>query len=277
MKEEFKRRKKFLVCVDSDGCAMDTMNIKHKNYFGPLVTEVFDIKDKETFLKNWDKVNLYSRTRGINRFKGLVLGLQDAKSRGEEIIDISNLIKWTETTKELSNASLKKEIEFYNTEDLKRALEWSFKVNTGIEELVGKDAPFENVKEFLAQIHKFTDVAIVSAANSEALYSEWARHNLLEEVDVVFGQEAGTKAHCIETLKSYGYKNDEILMVGDAPGDLQAAKVNGVFFYPILFGQEKYSWEELVNEALGNLTKGAFTREYQEKLIKEFEDLLDKQ
>jgi len=277
MKEEFKRRKKFLVCVDSDGCAMDTMNIKHKNYFGPLITEVFGIKDKETFLKNWDKVNLYSRTRGINRFKGLVLGLKDAANRGEEIIDISNLVRWTETTKELSNASLKKEIELYNTEDLQKALDWSYKVNKGIEELVGKDAPFENVKEFLKKIHKVTDVAIVSAANSEALYSEWQRHNLLEEVDVVFGQEAGTKAHCIEILKSYGYENDEILMVGDAPGDLQSAKINEVFFYPILFGKEKYSWERLVSETLSNLTNKTFTKEYQEKLIKEFDELLDKQ
>ena len=28
--EEFQKTKDFLVCVDSDGCAMDTMDVKHK-------------------------------------------------------------------------------------------------------------------------------------------------------------------------------------------------------------------------------------------------------
>ena len=30
-------------------------------------------------------------------------------------------------------------------------------------------------------------------------------------------------------------------MVGDAPGDLDTAKVNEVHFYPVLFGKEKKS------------------------------------
>ena len=28
--QEFNKNKDFLVCVDSDGCAMDTMDIKHE-------------------------------------------------------------------------------------------------------------------------------------------------------------------------------------------------------------------------------------------------------
>ena len=34
--DDFKRGHSYAVCVDSDGCAMDTMNIKHILYFGPL-------------------------------------------------------------------------------------------------------------------------------------------------------------------------------------------------------------------------------------------------
>lgn len=37
--EDFRRSKGFAVCVDSDGCAMDTMNIKHMRGCIPLETE----------------------------------------------------------------------------------------------------------------------------------------------------------------------------------------------------------------------------------------------
>lgn len=57
----------------------------------------------------------------------------------------------------------------------------------------------------------------------------------MPQVDVVYGQEVGSKADAIADLLTKGYAADEILMVGDAPGDEQAAAVNGVFYYPILW------------------------------------------
>ena len=33
--EDFQKTKDFLICVDSDGCAMDTMDVKHIKGFGP--------------------------------------------------------------------------------------------------------------------------------------------------------------------------------------------------------------------------------------------------
>ena len=35
--DSFERKHDFLVCVDSDGCAMDTMNCKHFHCFGPCM------------------------------------------------------------------------------------------------------------------------------------------------------------------------------------------------------------------------------------------------
>ena len=35
--DTFKKDKDYLICVDSDGCAMDTMDIKHFNCFGPCM------------------------------------------------------------------------------------------------------------------------------------------------------------------------------------------------------------------------------------------------
>ena len=63
----------FVVCIDSDGCAMDTMDIKHIRFFGPLAAKYFEIKNQEVYLEEWNRVNLFSETRGINRFKGLLL------------------------------------------------------------------------------------------------------------------------------------------------------------------------------------------------------------
>ena len=275
MKIDIKHKKNFLICIDSDGCAMNTMDVKHLNYFGPLAAKFFNINDCKTFLDKWNQINLYSNTRGINRFKGLVLGLQDAIERGEKIEDISNLIRWTETTKELSNSSLELEIEKNKTNDLIKTLEWSQSVNNGIEELVGKDSPFPNVKKHLEELHKVANIAVVSSANSQAIYSEWSRHELLNHVDIVFGQEAGTKAICIKKLKDYGYNNNNILMIGDAPGDLEAALLNNVFFFPILFGKEEESWNELTSNALNKFINNLYLGEYQNNINNNFKRLLN--
>lgn len=271
----FTKQKDFLVCVDSDGCAMDTMNVKHERFFGPISADVFGIKDRETYLEDWNRINLFSSTRGVNRFKALVMTLKNAIARGEEVGDITKLTNWAETASSLSNGALEALIAEGTSEDLEKTLDWSKKVNHGIEtELAGDDRPFEGAKEGLEHITKLTDVAIVSSANSEAIDSEWNRHGLMESVDVVYGQERGSKAEAIADLLTYGYAKENVLMVGDAPGDEAAAESNGVFFYPILFGSEKASWDRLENEALPKLMNGEFAGEYQKMLKKEFHDLL---
>ena len=54
---KFQKKKDFIICIDSDGCAMDTMNIKHEKYFGPLVFNEWEVKSKEIFLKKWNKIS----------------------------------------------------------------------------------------------------------------------------------------------------------------------------------------------------------------------------
>ena len=66
---EFAPQKNFLVCVDSDGCAMDTMDIKHIRCFGPCMVDEWQLGQwQEEILKRWNAINLYTMTRGINRF-----------------------------------------------------------------------------------------------------------------------------------------------------------------------------------------------------------------
>jgi phosphoglycolate phosphatase-like HAD superfamily hydrolase len=273
--EDFKKTSEFLVCVDSDGCAMDTMEVKHRKCFGPKIVEIWKLQNvEERFLEIWNDVNLYTKTRGINRFKGLVMTLELLEAEGVEIPNISSIKKWAETTNELSNPSLKREIDRTNDEQLRKAMEWSLAVNKAISELSGDDKPFAGVEEGLKKANAATDVAIVSSANGAAVLDEWTRHNLAPHVSIMLGQEAGTKAYCIEELKKFGYENTHVLMVGDAPGDLEAAGKNGVYYYPILVGKEAFSWRHFKNEALGKFIDGSFTGEYQQQLINEFNDNL---
>ncbi len=230
--------------------------------------------NQDRFMEVWKNVNLFSRTRGINRFKGLVKTFELVADEGIDMPDLSTVKEWTETTNELSNPSLEREIAKTGDEQLKKALEWSNAVNKAIAELEGEDKPFPNVKEGLAAINNDADIAIVSSANGGAVQAEWTRHELAPYVQVMLGQEAGTKAACIGQLKKFNYPEGHILMVGDAPGDLAAAEKNDVFYYPILVGKEAFSWERLANEAIGKLKDGTFKGEYQQKLIDEFYSIL---
>lgn len=273
----FEKQNDFLVCVDSDGCAMDTMDIKHERFFGPFSADVFGIEDRETYLEDWNRINLFSSTRGVNRFKALVMALQNAQKRGEDVGDITALTEWAETASSLSNGAIEEILKNNPSEDFEKTLDWSQRVNHAIEtELVGEDRPFEGAKDGLAAITKLADVAIVSSANKEAVESEWERHELLDSVDAFYAQDRGTKAEAIADLLTKGYEKKHVLMVGDAPGDEAAAEKNGVYFFPILFGQEKACWDRLVNEAMPKLLNGEFTGEYQATLKKDFHELLSK-
>lgn len=273
--DKFKKNKEFLVCVDSDGCAMDTMEVKHRKCFGPKIVEIWGLQGiEEKFLETWNNINLYSKTRGINRFKGLVRIFEVLTAEGINIPNFDSIKKWTETTQELSSPALEKAIEETNDEQLIKTLEWSNAVNKAISELHNEDKPFPSVKEGLEAISVVADIAIVSSANGGAVADEWTRHELAPSVSVMLGQEAGTKAACIAGLKENNFSNDNVLMVGDAPGDLDAALKNDVLYYPIIVGKEGFSWKRLATEALSKLLDGSYRGEYQQKLIDEFNSSL---
>ena len=94
--DEFKKNKDFLICVDSDGCAMDTMDIKHFKCFGPCMIKEWNLsKWEEEILERWNQINLYSMTRGINRFAGLSKALEEIDKKYCEIDGIADLFKST--------------------------------------------------------------------------------------------------------------------------------------------------------------------------------------
>ena len=140
-------RKEYLVCIDSDGCAMDTMDIKHIRCFGPCMVEEWGLSQwEEPILKRWNEMNLYTMTRGINRFKGLALALSEIDRKYCRIEGIETLKKWAKESPELSNQALAKAIAEEPNICLQKALSWSEKVNKKIDALSFEEKkPFEGV------------------------------------------------------------------------------------------------------------------------------------
>jgi hypothetical protein len=66
----------------------------------------------------------------------------------------------------------------------------------------------------------------------------------------------------------------KILMIGDAPGDLKAARDNNALFFPIDPGGEDASWQALCEEGLDRFFAGTFAGAYEKKLIEQFDRLL---
>ena len=162
---------------------------------------------------------------------------------------------------------LQKAIQETNSPILKKALAWSKAVNEGINALPEEvKRPFPGAKEGLAAAAQFADIAIVSSANRDAVLEEWTKYELLDHVDVMLAQDCGSKAHCIAEMLKFGYAPDHVLMVGDAPGDQDAAAKNGVYYYPILVRHEEDSWTELRESGFSHLQNGTYTSYEKERI-----------
>ncbi len=267
----FVKKNELLLCIDSDGCVMDTMTIKHEKCFGPALIEEWNLHEfEDDILKKWNDINLYTENRGINRFKGLYLALVYINLNFQDIEDLDKFKEWLENSTEHSNESLIKKISESENKCLKKVLNWSISVNKKVSSLSDEELiPFDNIKEKINIAHKTCDIAVVSSANYDAIDSEWSKHKLKEDIDIILAQDIGSKSYCISKLLEKGYKRNNVIMIGDSLGDMNAAMDNLVHFYPILVGKESISWDKFY-KALDNLTNENYTEEYQEQLNKEF-------
>ena len=273
--DSFERKHDYLVCVDSDGCVMDTMNCKHFHCFGPCMVTEWGLEEwKDEILDRWNVINLFSMTRGINRFKGLAMALSEINEKYTTITGVAALQHWADTAPALSNDAVAKAADDASDPDaklvLQKALSWSKAVNAAIVELSEElKVPYNGAKEGLAAAHTFADVAMVSSANRDAVEEEWGKFGLLEHTDIVLAQDVGSKAACIAEMLKFGYDTKNVVMIGDAPGDCDAAEKNGVWYFPILVNHEKSSWDEAIAVAFGKLQNGEYA-EYEAKKKKEF-------
>ncbi len=266
--------KDYLVCVDSDGCAMDTMTIKHVRCFGPQLVKEFGLGEwEEPILARWNEMNLYTKKRGMNRFQGLLLMLEEVDARYVKISGLEKLANWVNHTDAYSEASLQAAIEEAKGSGLlEKAFAWSRRVNEEIQNIPGEEKrEFPGVRDAFEKIKAVADLAIVSSANREAMEEEWSRRGLLKYVDYAMAQDVGTKAACLRKMVEEGYEKSKIIMVGDAVGDYLAAREAGVAFYPILAGREAASWEHFSEQVLDEVVSGTYTSKRQKEEFDEFE------
>jgi hypothetical protein len=81
---ELEPKHKFFVGIDSDGCAFDSMEIKHKECFCPNTIKYWDLQPVSKYAREAAEfVNLYSKFRGINRWPALVMVFDLLRERPE--------------------------------------------------------------------------------------------------------------------------------------------------------------------------------------------------
>lgn len=272
----------FLVGIDSDGCAFDTMELKHKECFIPNIIYYYNLQGVSKYAREVAEfVNLYSKSRGINRFPALIETLQrlrrrpEVKARGVPIPLPESLMQWMTREKKLGNPALEKAAAESGDAELSRALEWSKAVNRSVEWMVHGVPPFPCVRESLQALADKADILVVSATPEEALRREWQEHGLDVFVRAILGQESGTKKDFLALAAKY--PSGHALMVGDAPGDHQAAVANHALFFPINPGDEEASWRRFSEEGLQRFLQGNFAGEYQQALLAEYDRRLPAQ
>lgn len=258
--DEFIPKHSYLICFDSDGTVMDTMTVKHNQCLCPALIEVWELNSWEKPVKQlWDDINLHKITRGVNRFKALALVLRAINDQYTPINGLSDLEAWVSSGTTLSGDALGPLAANSDSEMLKKAFHWAETVDQkiGLIPLADK-RPFPGAAQGLKAASQFADIAVISTANRTALLEEWGKYDLLDYANVILAQDSGSKEHCISELLKKDYHKSHVLMVGDAPGDMNAAKQNKVYFYPMLCGHEEECWAELKDTGYGKLRSAVY-------------------
>ncbi len=279
------KKYEFFIGIDSDGCTFDTMEIKHKECFCPNFVEHWHCQAVSKYTREaWEFVNLYSKTRGCNRWLAVqrVIKLlherKDVQARGAKITSGAHIDAFIEANATYSNETMQAFIDATSDAEMKRKLEaalaWSLAVNETIGHMVHDVPPFPFVRESLEKAFDKADMIVVSQTPVEALEREWQEHGIDKYVQAIAGQEMGKKSELLALGAQGRYEPNKVLMIGDAPGDFKAAKANNALFYPVNPGAEEASWERFHDESLDRFFAGTFAGDYQKALLDEFESYL---
>lgn len=272
----------FFIGIDSDGCAFDTMEIKHKECFAPNIIKYWGLQSVSKYAREAAEfVNLYSIWRGVNRWPALIKVFDLLKVRPEVIkrhaaIPEAPHVRAFMNDKNFpqSNDGLKAYKAQYPDPELDKALAWSQGVNAAIADMVYGIPPFPFVRESLEFLCDKADMLVVSQTPDEALHREWAEHGIDKYVRAIAGQEKGTKSQHIAFAAGGKYSPNHILMIGDALGDLKAARDNNALFFPINPGHEDESWQRFFEEGVHKFLAEEFEGDYEAGLVTEFKKFM---
>lgn len=278
---EMPRRHETLVGIDSDGCVFDTMRVKQREHFVPQILKFWELERwHDAVVECVEFVNLFSSTRGSNRFPALLrvfelLAKHPKVGVGElPRVELGPMRRYIESGLPLGNPSLESEVERTGDSELKRLLAWSMAINEDIGANMRPVPPFEWALKALDAIAEGSDALVVSQTPEAALVAEWDLHKIRHYVAVIAGQELGTKAEHLRLASSGHYEPQKILMIGDALGDRRAAREVGACFFPITPGAEEGSWEQFVMESYPRFLAGEYSAEYEREISRAFDAAL---
>lgn len=277
----FPKRHETLVGIDSDGCVFDTMEVKQREHFLPLILRFWELERIAALVATAQAfVNLHSRWRGRNRFTNLLLLFElladwpEVRAAGVPLPDLAALRVFCASGLPLGNPALRDWLATHPDGELRRVLAWSLAINADIDARMRPVAPFDWALRSLDRIAAASDALVVSQTPEAALLKEWRLHGLENRVTFIAGQERGDKCAHLRLAAAGRYAPGRMLMIGDAPGDQQAAQEAGALFYPILPGAEEASWERFHGEAYARFLAGTYDRDYATALAVAFEAAL---
>ncbi len=276
-------QKPYFVGVDSDGTAFDSMEIKHKQVFQPIAIELWGLQPLEKEFRDLaDFINLYSVHRGANRFQGLVMAFERLRQisgwrdRVPSLPDPAALRDFVLSGCPLSVRALEECAAGNSSSFLAEVVAWSCRSDELYACITREEGnpPFPLVRESLECAAQAADVWIISSSSRAGLEHDWGGADLLGPVGHIAGQEEGDKKAQLTRALRVPRPADHALMIGDAPGDYEAAAAAGALFFPVLPGRERQSWEQLRHEGLDRFFAGTFAGDYQGRLLSEFRSVL---
>jgi phosphoglycolate phosphatase-like HAD superfamily hydrolase len=273
----FKPSREFFIGIDSDGTVFDSMNIKHLRAFIPAALSIWPLGERtERFKKIMTHINLYSEHRGINRFAGLLLAFKEleAETGAGESITPAPLQAFVENSDILSNAALKAWMAENPHPFLNAVYQWSLEADRLFAEHTRNLPPFLNVEPALRFMAQQADILVISSASGLGLDKDWSCSGLKQYTALIAGQEIGNKKTQIALVSSGKYSPQKALMIGDAPGDLEAARSADASFYPVIPGREEESWIRLLKEGLPEFFAGTYRGEFENQLQGDFLEIL---
>jgi len=271
-----RERKDFFVGIDSDGTVFDSMTIKHCEAFIPTMIKVWGLEAYASEVAEINRyINLYSASRGVNRFPGLEMAFGLMKEQGIPTPEYGDLTGFINANVGLSNASLRDYAKEHPSVFLQEVLRWSEQADRIFAEKTEALMPFSCVRHVLAKLNEYADIVVISSASSASLNKDWERVGLDRCVTQILGQEAGSKKKQLVSSIAGQYVQDHILMIGDALGDYEAVQETGGLFYPIIPGREEESWEYLLEDSMKAFINGEYAGRYQEQLLEAFRSVLN--
>jgi phosphoglycolate phosphatase-like HAD superfamily hydrolase len=253
-----------LVALDSDGTVLDSMRTKHEEAFLPAFAAHFAPREAVAAAEVWRFVNLESKSRGINRYRALAQSLRLLKthplvSRVERRwTDIAvRLEAWLacEPCPSISSLSLAIAGRGADAAALFAVLEWSRAVDAAVASLHAP-RPFPGALAALPLLSRPAELFVLSGASTATVIAEWRQAGILEYVVAIDGQDRGPKSVCLAARAAARGPSRPVLVVGDAPGDLEAARCAGAAFFPIIPGREDECWDILASSGISRFLAG---------------------